>query len=174
MKYTLTIITENKPGVLYRIADIFLRRKINIESLTVAELPTISNPDQIETNAIGASSTSRFTVVLTSNEDAIDKVVKQLRKIIEVIEVYASTDDQILYNEIALLRVQCKNKNEAKKLAEKILQYKGRVMYNTAQEYVFEINGTEDDIQKIVKDFQQFSIQDIALSGRTAIKKEIS
>ena len=73
MEYTLTIFTENKPGVLYRIADIFLRRKINVESLTVSELYP---PDK-----------SRFTIVISTTEEQIKKIAAQIEKIIEVLDV---------------------------------------------------------------------------------------
>lgn len=71
--FTLIIFTENKPGVLYRIADNFLRRKVNIESLTVTET---------EKKGI-----SRFTIVITATEETISKIVKQCNKIIEVTKI---------------------------------------------------------------------------------------
>ena len=64
MQYTLIIFTENKPGVLYRIADLFLRRKINIDSLTVSE-----------TERTGIS---RFTITVDTDSTTVEKIVKQL------------------------------------------------------------------------------------------------
>ena len=84
MEYTLTIFTENKPGVLYRISDVFLRRKINVESLTVSELYP---PDR-----------SRFTVVINTDEEQIKKIAAQIEKIIEVFEVYYNTDEGLIYH----------------------------------------------------------------------------
>lgn len=72
--YTIIIITENKPGVLYRIADIFLKRKINIESLTVSE-----------TEKKGLS---EFKIVITTEKETLEKVLMQIKKIIEVVSVY--------------------------------------------------------------------------------------
>lgn len=71
--YTILALTENKPGVLYRIADIFLRRKINIESLHVAE--------------IGRTGQSQFNILIKTDSVTVDKLVKQINKIIEVAEV---------------------------------------------------------------------------------------
>lgn len=85
--YTIIAITENKPGVLYRIADLFLRRKINIESLTVTE---------IETKGI-----SRFTIVVKTDKSLVEKIVKQLYRIIEVIKVFESTNDELVSKEIS-------------------------------------------------------------------------
>jgi len=71
---TITILTENKPGVLFRISDLFLRRKVNIESLNVSET---------ETHGI-----SKFVIVVNSNEALVEKTKKQIQRIIEVTEVY--------------------------------------------------------------------------------------
>src|ERR1700733_4327073 len=92
--YTIIIFTENKPGVLYRIADLLLRRKINIESLTVSE---------IETKGL-----SRFTIVVKADAHIIEKVVKQLYRIIEVVEVFEKTDEELLFKEISLIKVSTK------------------------------------------------------------------
>lgn len=70
--HTITVISENKPGVLYRIADLFLRRKINVEELHVGKT---KNPN-----------ISLFTIKIEDHEDVIEKVVKQINKIIEVYE----------------------------------------------------------------------------------------
>ena len=90
--YTIIIFAENKPGVLYRIADLFLRRKINIESLTVLE---------IESRGM-----SRFTIVLVKKDfHIIENVVKQLYRIIEVVKVFEKTDEELLFKEISLIKV---------------------------------------------------------------------
>src|SRR5580704_14577846 len=93
--YTIIIYTENKPGVLYRIADSFLKRKINIESLTVSE---------IETQAL-----SRFTITVKGTRLAIEKITKQLYKIIEVVKVLEKTDEELIFREIALIKVVTKD-----------------------------------------------------------------
>src|ERR1700722_15354620 len=89
--YTIIIFTENKPGVLYRIADAFLKRKINIESLTVSE--------------IEAQGMSRFTIQVKGSRFSIEKISKQLYKIIEVIKVIEKTDEELIFKEIALIKV---------------------------------------------------------------------
>src|SRR3990167_5211459 len=89
--YTITAFAENKPGVLYRIADLFLRRKINIESLTVSEVKN--------------ENLSRFTIVVYAEIALVEKIVKQLYRIIEVVKVVDSVDTDIIAREIALLKV---------------------------------------------------------------------
>src|SRR5579862_7153789 len=93
--YTIIIFTENKPGVLYRIADSFLKRKINIESLTVSE--------------IEAQEMSRFTIRVKGTTLTIEKISKQLYKIIEVIKVLEKTDEELIYKELALIKVSTRD-----------------------------------------------------------------
>lgn len=81
MKHTIIATTENKPGVLYRIADLFLRRKINIESLHVAETKT--------------TGISRFTIIVDAEPPDVEKLVKQLNRIIEVIDVHAAPNGSL-------------------------------------------------------------------------------
>ena len=98
---TITIYSENTPGVLYRIANLFLRRKINIESLTVSE--------------IKSEGRSRFTIVVKQPTSLVEKVAKQLERIIEVYKVEIHTDDQLIFRETVLIRVV----NNAKYLKDK-------------------------------------------------------
>src|SRR6266436_3085311 len=93
--YTIIIFTENKPGILYRIADAFLKRKINIESLTVSE--------------IEARGMSRFTILVKGTKFEIEKISKQLYKIIEVVKVVETTDEELIFKELALFKVSTKN-----------------------------------------------------------------
>src|SRR3989344_37870 len=156
MKYTLTIFTENKPGVLYRIADVFLRRKINVESLTVSE---------IESKGI-----SRFTVVQNMEEEMVKKVIKQLNKIIEVVRVYASTDEELYFNEIALIKVGYKTKGDIATIYNLILEERGnRVVFVNDISVIIRSYGTEKEIQKLVEKLKPFGIKDVAISGRTAV-----
>ncbi len=69
--YTVTVVSENKPGVLYRIAGIFVRRKINVESLEVHETAT--------------KGISKFTIIINADQENIEKVLSQIRRVIEVI-----------------------------------------------------------------------------------------
>jgi len=155
MKYTLIVFTENKPGVLYRIADIFLRRKINIESLTVSEIP--------------GQNRSRFTIVLVTDEKEIQKISLQLDRIIEVLEVYFRTDDEIIYHEIALVKIALLSPNDSENIENYIKQFSARVFKADNKYMVIEITGTEKEIVDAIKKLSDFPIKDIAVSGRTAV-----
>lgn len=128
--YTIIIFAENKPGVLYRIADLFLRRKINIESLTVSET---------EKHGI-----SRFTVVVTGDASTIEKVVKQLYRIIEVVKVLEKTDEELLFTEIALIKVFVKTEKERASIDSIIRLSGAKVVSVKAETLVIEKNGKEE------------------------------
>src|SRR4029077_1768596 len=102
--YTIILFTENTPGVLYRIADLFLRRKVNIESLTVSEMDE--------------QHLSRFTIVVRADKDIVEKIVKQLYRIIEVVKVMEKTDEDLLFRDIALIKVSTKTPEKRREVED--------------------------------------------------------
>src|SRR6185437_3108126 len=113
--YTIIIFTENKPGILYRIADSFLKRKINIESLTVSE--------------IEAQGMSRFTITVKGTQLGIEKITKQLYKIIEVVKVLETTDSELVFREIALIKVSTKNPGKRQEVEEIADLFRAKIVY---------------------------------------------
>lgn len=97
MKHTITILVQNKPGVLYRIADLFLRKKINIECLVVFE----SRKKGISRMAIG----------VYAEKNTVQKLVNQLYRIIEVVEVIKSEGEKAIFKEMDLVLKIRKNSN---------------------------------------------------------------
>src|SRR5690606_30505875 len=90
--YTICVFTENTIGILNKITTYLIRRRFNIDSLTILE---------IERNGI-----SRFTIVIRhDSREAVEKLVRQIRKVIEVLAVFGYLNDDIAYNEIALFKV---------------------------------------------------------------------
>jgi len=154
--YTISIFTENTPGVLYRIADLFLRRKINIESLTVSE---INQEDQ-----------SRFTVVIFAEAELVEKIVKQLYRIIEVTKVIDSTDNDLVPREIALLKVSA-NSLEKRKEIEHLVSMSGctRIIKVAKSHMVIEITGTEHEVHDFHMLMKPFGIKEFIQSGRIAV-----
>lgn len=158
-EYTLTIFTENIPGVLYRIADTFLRRKINVESLTVSELYP---PDK-----------SRFTVVINTTEEQIKKISKQIAKIIEVLEVYYNTDEGLIYHEIALIKIAIGGLKDLSAVQKVVSGSPTAKIFSIDEDsIVIEESGTEKEVKTFLEKLQNFKIEDLAISGRTALLKE--
>lgn len=160
MKYTITAFTENKPGVLYRIADLFLRRKINIESLTVSET---------EQHGI-----ARFTIVVELDKVTIEKLVKQLYRIVEVVKVFESTDKDLVFKELAFIKVSTKNPSERREVEELSYLFRARVTYVGEDYLVIEKSGSEDAITSLYLLLKPFGIKEFIRSGRIAVLREES
>ena len=91
-EYTITVYTENQIGLLNRIAIIFSRRKINIESLN-------TSPSEIDSGFI------RFTIVINEMEDVVRKLCRQIEKQVEVLKAYYNTNEEIVWQELAMYKV---------------------------------------------------------------------
>ena len=157
MQYTLTVFTENKPGVLYRIADLLLRRQINIESLTVSET---------ERHGI-----SRFTIVVLCDKATVEKVVKQLYRIIEVIKVFEMEDKDLIFKEIAFIKVSTKNPEQRREVEELSSMSKAEVAHVGQDFLVIEKKGTEEEITRLYDLLKSYGIKEFIRSGRIAIVK---
>ena len=155
--YTIIIFTENKPGVLYRIADSFLKRKINIESLTVSE--------------IEAQGMSRFTLTVKGTKLGIEKITKQLYKIIEVVKVLEKTDDQVIFKEIALIKVTTKDAHNRRSVEDITRLAKADVTAIGKDFLVIEKSGTEEEINSLYLLLKPFGIKEYVRSGRIALVK---
>jgi len=156
--YTITAFSENTPGVLYRIADLFLRRKINIESLTVSE---VKNEDQ-----------SRFTIVVYAESELVEKIVKQLYRIIEVIKVIDSKDEDLILREIALIKVTASNLEKRKELEHLVLISDETRIISIHKNYlVIEKTGSETEINDFYELIKSFGIKEFVQSGRIAVFK---
>ena len=90
-EFTITVYTENQIGLLNRIAIIFTRRKINIDSLN-------TSPSEVD-------SVHRFTIVINETEDVVRKLCRQIEKQVEVLKAYYNTNDEIIWQEMALYKV---------------------------------------------------------------------
>lgn len=158
MYSTIIIFAKNKPGVLYRIADLFLRRKVNIESLTVAETET--------------PGFSRFTVRTKIDNQTSEKIVKQLYRIIEVVKVMEARDGDLIFKEIALLKVFAKTPQKRRELEDLASLFKASIDFVGQDFLVVEKTGSEEEIKSLVSLLRPFGIQDFVRSGRIALSKE--
>ncbi len=158
MNYTIIAFSENTPGVLYRIADLFLKRKINIESLTVSDTQT----DNI----------SRFTLVVNANTQIIERIVKQLYKIVEIIKVFDKTDSDLIFKELAFFKISTKNpqlRNEIEKLCQ---LFNAKVIYVGKDFLVIEKSGSEETINSLQLILKPYGIIEFVRSGRIAVLKD--
>src|SRR6201990_2442551 len=126
-EFNITVYTENQIGLLNRIAIIFSRRKINIESLN-------TSPSEIE-------SVHRFTIVINETEEVVRKLCRQIEKQVEVLKAYYNTSDEIVWQELALYKVPTDEIAEKVKV-ERLLRENGARAVVIRKDYtIFETSG---------------------------------
>lgn len=155
--YTISAYTENTPGVLHRITASFTKRKVNVDSLTVSET---------ERKGI-----SIFTIVVRLEENLIATVIKQLRRIIEVREVYAFEDHEILQSEIAFIKVVAEKPEDRSKIEEVALRHEAIVTHVSDEAVVIQATGASDHIDSVYRMLEPFGIKEFVRSGRIAVRK---
>ena len=156
--YTIIAFAQNEPGVLYRIANLFLRRKITIDSLTVSET---------ETHGI-----SRFTIVVTSDKVTIEKIVKQLYRIIEMHKVFENEDSGLIFKELAFYKVSVKSPVQREEIEKLAKTFRASISFVGADYLIVEKSGTEDDISSLFSLLRSHGIREFVRSGRIAMVKE--
>ncbi len=155
--HILSLLVENQPGVLSRIAGLFSGRGFNIESLCVAE--TI-DPD-----------VSRLTLVTVGDMAITEQIKKQLNKLINVIKVYDFTDTAFVQREMALIKVSAKPEHRAE-ILRMVDIFRSRVVDVGADYYTVEMTGDEDKITAFLNLLKPMGIKEIARTGAIALARE--
>ena len=155
--YTITVFTENRVGLLNQISIIFTRRKINIESLSVA-------PASLKKK-------HKFTITAYTDLDTIQKLTKQIEKRIDVLRAYFYTDDEIVYQEIALFKVPTEKLLAEKNLEAIIRRNNARILEITPTYTVVEKTGHSDETEALFNEFNVYGISQFVRSGRVAVTK---
>jgi acetolactate synthase-1/3 small subunit len=155
-KHTLSILTENKAGVLSRIAGLFARRGFNIDTLTVG--PT-------DDEAI-----SRFTITIDGAEHPIDQVTKQLHKLVNVIKIRDLEPDDTVARELALfkLAVDGTARAEVMQICE---IFRGKVVDVSRRSIIIEVTGTTDKIEAFERMVRPFGLVEMMRTGEIAISR---
>ena len=155
-KFTVSVYTENNIGLLNRLSAIFLKRHINIESMTVCK-------SEIE-------HVHRFTFVVIVSEELIKRVVGQLEKQIEVIRAFFHTEDDIIYQETAMFKLS----NEFlydEKIQNKLKFRRAHIVALTDRYFVIERTGSKEDIDRLYQRLKPYGLLQFVRSGRIAITR---
>ena len=157
-EYTLSVLTENKAGLLNHITIIFNRRKINIDSLNVS------------TSEI--KGVSRFTIVVKANKEKIIKILNQINKLIDVLGAFLYEEGEIYYQEIALYKLSTKIFLKGDNV-EKIVRENGAKIIIIEEDHtIIQKTGTKSETQKLYNELEKFgSILEFVRSGRVAVSK---
>ena len=157
LEYTITVYTENQIGLLNRIAIIFSRRKINIESLN-------TSPSEVD-------SVHRFTIVINETEDVVRKLCRQIEKQVEVLKAYYNTNDEIIWQELALYKVPTDIIAEEVKVERLLSQHGAKAVVIRKDYTVFEVSGQRDETDKFIKILEPYGLIEFVRSARVAIIK---
>lgn len=153
-KHTLSVLVENKPGVLARIAALFSRRGFNIDSLAVG--PT-EHPE-----------ISRMTVVVDVDELPLEQVTKQLNKLIEVLKVVELDPVASVQREILLVKVRTDLQNRSHVL-ETVQLFRAKVVDVASDALTIEVTGNRDKLNAFLEVLEPFGIKELVQSGMVAI-----
>jgi len=154
--FTVSIYTENNIGILNRLSAIFLKRHINIESMTVSK-------SEIE-------HVHRFTFVVVVTEILIRKVVLQLEKQIEVIGTFYHMENEIIYHETALFKISSEHLYD-EKIQDKLKFRRAHIISITEPYFVIEASGLKEDIDRMYEKLKPFGLMQFVRSGRIAITR---
>lgn len=157
-EYTITLYTENSIGMIGRISGIFSRRKINIESLN-------TSPSEVE-------GIHRFTIVIQETEEVVQKLCKQIEKLVDVLKAYYNTNDEVIWQEQALYKVPTREVTE-KAPVERLLRQFGANAVVIRNDYtVFETAGHREEIDALTAALEPYNLIEFVRSGRIAIIKD--
>lgn len=159
-EFTITVYTENQIGLLNRIAIIFSRRKINIDSLN-------TSPSEVE-------GIHRFTIVINETEDVVKKLSRQIEKQVEVLKVYYNTVDEIVWQELALYKVSTDEIAEKVKVERLLREFGARAVVIRKDYTVFETTGHREETEKLVEVLEPYGLIEFVRSARVAIIKASS
>lgn len=155
--YTISIYTENNVGLLNRISAIFLKRHINIRSVTSSEseIPNIY----------------RFIIVVKVDSEQIIKLVKQIEKQIEVIAAFYHTDEETIYLETALYKVNSKSLFEERQIQNIIKKSRANIVTVKPEYFVIEKTGWREETEDLYHKLKKYGLLQFVRSGRISVSK---
>lgn len=158
MRHVLSVLVENEPGVLSRVAGLFSGRGYNIETLNVA--PTLEE------------GVSHMTITTTGDDQIVEQIIKQLRKLVTVIKVVDLTELVSVQREMCLIKVHAEDskRNEILRLAD---IFRCKTIDVGVDELTFEATGGLDKIEAFLRLMQPFGIVEIARTGAVAMRRSM-
>ena len=156
MKHTISVLLQNKPGVLSRVTGLFSGRGFNIESLCVAETldPAVSC----------------LTLVTRGPDNIIEQITKQLHKLIDVIKVHDISESDYVEREMVLIRVKAESHTRAEVLRV-IDIFRGKVVDVSPKSYAVELTGPQSKIKAVIDILKPIGIQEIVRTGTIAMAR---
>lgn len=156
-EFNITVYTEDQIGILNRITIIFSRRKINIQNLNTSpsEVPGIH----------------RFNIVIEETEEVVKKLSRQIEKQVDVLKAYYNTNDEIIWQEMALYKVPTDIIAEKAKVERLLHQFGARAVAIRKDYTVFETTGHREETNKVIEALEPYGLIEFVRSARVAIIK---
>ncbi len=154
--YTISVFTENLPGLLHRITTVFTRRKINLDSFTASE-------SEVE-------GIYRFTIVVRMTYEDVYKIVKQLDKIIGVFNAYLHSEEGVVHQEVALYKMATKTLVNGN-VEDIIRKHNARILTVEPDYLVIERTGKHEEIQELLIALKPYGVLEFARSGLVSVMK---
>jgi len=156
MKHTISVLVNNRPGVLARTAGLFSRRGFNIDSLAVS---TTQDPD-----------TSRMTIVVDGPDAILEQISKQLYKLLDVIKVLDHQDEPTVVRELALIKVGAEPEHRGE-IMQVVSIFRGNVVDVTQNTFIIEVTGAGDKIDALIGLLQKYGIREMMRTGRIVLSR---
>jgi acetolactate synthase-1/3 small subunit len=156
MKHTISVLVENHFGVLARVSGLFSARGYNIDSLCVGET---EDP-----------SASRMTVVVSGDDRVLEQIVKQLKKLVDVIEVLDLTQEEFVERELVMVKIAASGARRAEVIEVSNI-FRAKVVDISEEALVVEATGSEGKIRAFIDMMRPFGIQELVRTGRIAIAR---
>ncbi|HLU94176.1 MAG TPA: acetolactate synthase small subunit [Membranihabitans sp.] len=158
-EFTISVFTEDFPGIIQRVVGNFTKRHINIISLT--------------TSHSSVKDIHRFTIVVRMEEVQVKKLVLALERSVDVLKAFYYHPDEIVYQEIALFKVPADKFNDSQKVEGLLRQYQAHILSLDRDFVMIEKTGHEEDIDALLAELKKIGIYEFVRSGRVAVTKQM-
>ncbi len=156
MKHTLSVLVENKPGVLTRVAGLFARRGFNIDSLVVAET---------ENRAV-----SRMTITIDEQDHPVEQVTKQLHKLINVLKITDLDPSGSVERELLLVKVRA-DANSRSEIMQIVELFRAKIIDVSTEVLIIEMTGTREKVSAFMELIDPFGVVELMRTGRIAMSR---
>ena len=156
MKHTISVLVNNRPGVLARTAGLFARRGFNIDSLAVS---TTQDPN-----------VSRMTIVVQGPDAVLEQISKQLYKLLDVIKVLDHADESVVTRELALVKVDA-DPSVRGEIMQTVSIFRANIVDVSERTFTIEVTGGADKIDALVSLLQKYGIREMMRTGRIVLSR---
>jgi acetolactate synthase I/III small subunit len=154
--HTLSVLVEDKPGVLARVASLFSRRGYNIQSLAVG--------------ATEQKDMSRMTIVVNVEDSPLEQITKQLNKLVNVIKIVEQEPDNSVDRELALIKVRA-DANTRSQVIEAVNLFRAKVVDVSTESLTIEATGTPEKLEALLRVLEPYGIRELVQSGVVSLSR---